>query len=184
MKRLTYGSMRASTHDTPRHRGIEQNQEMTSSPRCLGVLSSTSTTAASGSGWMVLALVLVTLVPRAVLAHHAFSAEFDSSKPVELKGVVTKIQWTNPHSWIYVDVKEPNGQVTSWAVEFGSPYSLLQKGLRKTSFPIGVEVVVKGHRAKSGKTVANGSSVTLPDGKGFYTGAEDSPGAQASAARD
>jgi hypothetical protein len=134
--------------------------------------------------WAVAALaVTLALSPGVALAHHAFSAEFDSSKPVELKGVVTKIQWTNPHSWIFVDVKEPNGQVTSWAIEFGSPYSLLQKGLRKTSFPIGVEVVVKGHRAKSGKTVANGSSVTLPDGKGFYTGAEDSPGAQA-AARD
>lgn len=114
-------------------------------------------------------------------AHHAFAAEFDANKPVELKGVVTKIQWTNPHSWIYIDVKEPDGRVTNWAVEFGSPYSLLQKGLRKTSFPVGVEVVVKGHRAKSGKAVANGSSVKLPDGKDFYTGAEDSPNAQASA---
>jgi len=108
-------------------------------------------------------------------AHHAFAAEFDSKKPVELKGVVTRIQWTNPHSWIFVDVKESNGEVTNWAVEFGAPYSLLQKGLRKTSFPIGTEVVVKGYRAKSGKSVANASTVTLPNGKGFYTGAEDSP---------
>jgi len=119
-----------------------------------------------------------------VVAHHAFAAEFDANKPVELKGVVTRIQWTNPHSWIYIDVKDPDGRVTSWAIEFGSPYSLLQKGLRKTSFPIGVEVVVKGHRAKSGKTVANGSSVKLSDGTDFYTGAEDSPGAQASAGRN
>lgn len=109
-------------------------------------------------------------------AHHAFSAEFDGNKPVELKGVVTKLQWTNPHSWLYVDVKEPDGKVTSWAVEFGAPYALLQKGLRKTDFPLGVEVTVKAFRAKSGKAVANASSVTLADGRGFYTGAADAPG--------
>lgn len=110
-------------------------------------------------------------------AHHAFSAEFDGDKPVELKGVVTKLQWTNPHSWLYVDVKEADGKVTPWAVEFGAPYGLLQKGLRKTDFPIGVEVTVKAFRAKSGKHVANATSVTLPDGRGFYTGAADAPGA-------
>lgn len=113
-----------------------------------------------------------------VEAHHAFSAEFDVKQPIELKGAVTKLQWTNPHSWIYVDVTEPDGKVTSWAVEFGAPNSLLQKGLRKTDFPLGVEVLVKGYRAKSGKAVANASSVTLADGRGFYTAAEDSPDAR------
>jgi hypothetical protein len=112
-------------------------------------------------------------------AHHAFSAEFDIHQPIELKGAITKLQWTNPHSWLYVDVQQPDGSVASWAVEFGTPTALLQKGLRKTDFPLGVEVVVKGYRAKSGKTVANASSVTLADGRGFYTGAEDSPGARA-----
>ena len=116
-------------------------------------------------------------------AHHAFSAEFDAQKPVELRGVVTKIQWTNPHSWIFVEVKDAAGQVTPWAIEFGAPYSLMQKGLRRTDFPIGVEVTVKGFRAKSGKAVANASSVSLPDGRGFYTGASDSPEAQTSRAR-
>jgi len=116
-------------------------------------------------------------------AHHAFSAEFDAQKPVELRGVVTKIQWTNPHSWIFVDVKDATGQVTPWAIEFGAPYSLMQKGLRRTDFPIGVEVTVKAFRAKSGKAVANASSVTLPDGRGFYTAASDSPESQASSAR-
>ena len=173
MNRSTLAGLFTADHDTPRHGGTEHHRDSTSVPRCLRV------------SWAVAVVaVVLTFGSHVALAHHAFSAEFDSSKPVELKGVVTKIQWTNPHSWIFVDVKEPNGQVTSWAIEFGSPYSLLQKGLRKTSFPIGVEVVVKGHRAKSGKTVANASSVTMPDGKGFYTGAEDSPDAQASAARD
>jgi hypothetical protein len=110
-------------------------------------------------------------------AHHSFAAEFDASQPVELKGVVTKLQWTNPHGWIYVDVKEAGGAVTNWAVEFGAPYSLLQKGLRKTDFPIGSEVVVKGFKAKTGKPVANARTVTLPDGRNFYASAADSPGA-------
>ena len=114
-------------------------------------------------------------------AHHAFSAEFDSHKPVELRGVVTKIQWTNPHSWIFVEVKDASGTVTPWAIEFGAPYSLMQKGLRRTDFPIGVEVTVKGYRAKSGKAVANASSVQLPDGRDFYTGASDNPERQAAA---
>jgi hypothetical protein len=116
-------------------------------------------------------------------AHHAFSAEFDAQKPVELRGVVTRIQWTNPHSWIFVEVKDAAGTVTPWAIEFGAPYSLMQKGLRRTDFPIGVEVTVKGHRAKSGKAVANASSVQLPDGRDFYTGASDSPERQAARGR-
>lgn len=124
---------------------------------------------------MAIALAALAAVP--VHAHHAFSAEFDVKQPVELKGAVTKLQWTNPHSWLYVDVKEPDGTVTAWAVEFGSPYALLRKGLRKTDFPLGVEVTVTGYRARSGKAVANASSVRLPDGRDFYTAAEDSPDA-------
>ena len=126
-----------------------------------------------------LAAVAVVALPALAVAHHAFSAEFDSQKPIELRGVVTKIQWTNPHSWIFVEVKDASGSVTPWAIEFGAPYSLLQKGLRRTDFPIGVEVTVKAFRAKSGKAVANASSVQLPDGRDFYTGASDSPQRQA-----
>jgi hypothetical protein len=117
----------------------------------------------------------------AAWAHHAFSAEFDIAQPVELKGVVTKLQWTNPHSWIYVDVKDESGAVTTWAVEFGSPYALMRKGLRKTDFPLGVEVQVHAYRARSGKAIANASSVTLADGRGFYTAADDVPATAANA---
>src|SRR5690606_8241388 len=110
-------------------------------------------------------------------AHHAFAAEFDANKPIELRGTITRLQWTNPHSWIYVDVTDEDGDVTSWAVEFGAPYSLLQKGLRRTDFEIGTEVVINGFLAKSGEPVLNASNVTLPDGRDFLTAAEDSPGA-------
>lgn len=129
--------------------------------------------------WTGIAAAAATLglgLAGAAQAHHAFSAEFDAEKPVELKGTVTKLQWTNPHSWLYVDVKEADGKVTPWAIEFGAPYGLLQKGLRKTDFPVGVEVTVKAFRAKSGRNVANATSVTLADGRGFYTGAADAPG--------
>ena len=125
-----------------------------------------------------IALALLLGSAGTALAHHAFSAEFDGNSPVEIKGVVTKLQWTNPHSWLFVDVKEADGKVTPWAIEFGAPYGLLQKGLRKTDFPLGVEVSVKAFRAKSGKNVANAASVTLADGRGFYTGAGDAPGAR------
>jgi hypothetical protein len=111
-------------------------------------------------------------------AHHAFAAEFDASKPVALAGKVVNVKWVNPHSWLYLEVAGDDGAVTQWAVEFGGPYALLQKGLRKTDFPIGSAVTVNGFLAKSGKPVINASKVLLPDGRDFYTAADDSPGAR------
>ena len=106
-------------------------------------------------------------------AHHSFAAEFDINQPVELNGVLTKMEWVNPHGWIYIDVLEPGGKVVNWAIEAGGPTALLRRGLRKTDFPAGVEVVVKGYRAKSGAPKANGQSVTLKDGRNFFLGATD-----------
>src|SRR5262245_31479530 len=78
-----------------------------------------------------------------VLAHHSFSAEYDSNQPVTLKGVMTKMEWVNPHGWIYIDVKGPDGKVVNWAVETGSPNALLRRGLRKTDFPPGAELTIQ-----------------------------------------
>jgi hypothetical protein len=111
-----------------------------------------------------------------VTAHHAFSAEFDALKPVEIKGVVTKAEWVNPHSWVYVDVKEADGTVSNWGFEFGAPFSLKQKGLTKTVLPSGTEVVINGYLSKNGKKFAYSTSIKLADGRVFQTGgAQDAP---------
>jgi hypothetical protein len=109
-----------------------------------------------------------------VLAHHSFSAEYSFDQPVTLKGILTRMEWTNPHSWIYIDVKNDDGKVTNWAVEFGAPNALLRRGLRKSDFPTGVELVVKGYRAKDASATVNGTSVKLPDGRNLYTGSAES----------
>ena len=120
-------------------------------------------------------VLLSTLTAR---AHHSFAAEFDINQPVTLQGVLTKMEWVNPHGWIYIDVKEPDGKVVNWAIEAGGPTALLRRGLRTTDFPAGVEVKVEGYRAKSGAPKANGRSVTLKDGRNFFLGASDTPGGQ------
>ncbi|MCV2348306.1 DUF6152 family protein [Paucibacter sp. Y2R2-4] len=121
-----------------------------------------------GAGLALAGLALLCNTP--VNAHHAFAAEFDGDQPVELKGQVTKITWVNPHSWLYVDVKDAKGQVTNWGFEFGAPFSLQQKGLSKSSLPPGTEVAIKGFRSKNGKPFAYASVVTLGDGRTFQTG--------------
>jgi hypothetical protein len=120
---------------------------------------------------IALAGMLLAALP--ALAHHSFAAEYDINQPITLKGTLTKVEWTNPHGWIYIDVKGDDGKVTGWAIEFGSPNALLRRGLRKTDLPIGVQVTVKGYRAKSGLPTVNGSSVTLPDGRNLYTGSSN-----------
>ena len=110
-------------------------------------------------------------------AHHSFAAEFDVNQPITLEGTLTKMDWVNPHGWIYVDVKGPDGTVQNWAIEAGGPTQLLKRGLRKTDFPPGIEVTVKGYRARNGTPTANGQSVTLKDGRNFFLGAAATPGA-------
>jgi hypothetical protein len=106
-----------------------------------------------------------------VWAHHAFASEFDGNRPVTLKGAVTKVEWINPHSWLYLDVKDPTtGKAVSWKVEMGAPNQLLRRGWNKDSLPVGTEVVVEGYRAKNGWDIANGGSVTLGDGRKLFVG--------------
>jgi hypothetical protein len=105
-----------------------------------------------------------------VLAHHAFSAEFDANKPVTLTGTVTKMDWVNPHSWIYIDVKKPDGTVESWAIEGGTPNTLLRRGLRKSDLLAGTEIKVTGFQAKDAGMRANGKDITLADGRQLFLG--------------
>ena len=105
-----------------------------------------------------------------VVAHHAFSSEFDSNRPVQMTGTVTKMEWVNPHSWIHVDVKKPDGTVENWAIEGGTPNTLLRRGLRKTDLPAGTVIKITGFQAKDGGLRANGKDLTLADGRQMFLG--------------
>src|SRR5688572_6072590 len=105
-----------------------------------------------------------------VVAHHAFSAEFDAKKPVKLEGTVTKMQWINPHAWIHVDVKRPDGKMESWMIEGGTPNTLFRRGFTKDSLKTGTKIVVEGYRAKDGSMRANGRDITFTDGRKLFMG--------------
>ena len=111
-------------------------------------------------------------------AHHAFTAEFDSKKPVKLRGTIAKIEMVNPHSWIYIDVKNDDGTISQWMLEAGSPNVLVRRGFSKSAIPKGTEVIFEGFQAKDGSFRANGRDITFPDGKKLFigsTGAEGPP---------
>jgi hypothetical protein len=123
-----------------------------------------------------LALFLI-LTVRPLSAHHAFAAEFDSKKPIKIRGTVTKMEWINPHAWIHVDVKKADGTVEEWMIETGTPNTLLRRGFTKDSLKVGTEVIVDGYQSKDGSLRANGRDITLPNGQTLFLGssAPDAP---------
>jgi hypothetical protein len=120
-----------------------------------------------------MAMILAT---SAAWAHHAFEAEFDANKKVNLRGRVTQVEWINPHVWIHLDVKGQDGTVSSWMIEGGPPNALVRRGWNKRSLPEGTEIVVEGYQSKDGALRANGRDITFPDGKKLFVGSSG-PGA-------
>ena len=119
---------------------------------------------------VLFACVSLLLVALPLAAHHAFAPEFDVDKPVTVTGKIVKFDLVNPHSWLYVDVTEPNGGITHWRFELGAPNALLRLGWKKSTIPAGMQVVVTGFRAKAGGPVANGRSVKLASGEELQSG--------------
>jgi hypothetical protein len=108
-----------------------------------------------------------------LLAHHSFSAEYDASKPVKVTGVVTKVEWLNPHIWFYVDQKDENGNIIHWAFSGGAPGQLMRRGIMKDVIQPGMTVNVEGFRAKDGSNNANGTKVTFSDGRMVFTASQE-----------
>jgi hypothetical protein len=118
--------------------------------------------------WLAGLGIVIASVP--VWAHHAFAAEFDAKKPIKLRGTIAKMEWINPHTWIHIDVKKPNGKVERWMIEGGPPNALYRRGFTKDSLPLGIEIVVEGFQAKDGSMRGNGRDLTFPDGRKLFLG--------------
>jgi hypothetical protein len=105
-----------------------------------------------------------------MMAHHAFSAEFDATKPLKLEGAITEVEWINPHTWIHISVKNGAGKTDEWMIEGGTPNTLLRRGFNEDSLKIGTVIKIDGYQAKDGTLKANGRDLTLPDGRKLFMG--------------
>jgi uncharacterized protein DUF6152 len=114
---------------------------------------------------LLIAFALGVAVATPLIAHHSFAAEFDASKALRVTGALAKIEWTNPHSYFYIDVKDENGTVTRWSCEAGSPGALSRRGFKRGDIKLGDTIVVDGYRAKDGSHLMDARRVTLPDGR-------------------
>ena len=110
------------------------------------------------------------LIAAPLSAHHAFSSEFDADKPLQLEGTVSQMEWVNPHAWIHIDVKKPDGTTEEWMIEGGTPNTLMRRGVSRDTLKIGTEVKVTGYQAKDGSNRANGRDITYHDGRKLFLG--------------
>jgi len=120
--------------------------------------------------WAAIAGSAIICASGTLLAHHAFSAEFDANAPVTLKGPITKIEWINPHAWIHMENKAKDGKTEEWMVEGGTPNTLQRNGITRESIQVGTIIVVSGYKAKDGRMRANGRDITFPDGRTLFMG--------------
>lgn len=122
------------------------------------------------SRFLLSSLGALALASASAYAHHSFSAEFDGNKPVRLVGKLTRVEWTNPHSYFYVDITDAKGAVTNWGCEGAGPGALSRRGFKKGDLKVGDTIVVDGYRAKDGSHLIDARRVTLPDGRSIYGG--------------
>ena len=124
----------------------------------------------SRMAWLGVATAAILAANVPLIAHHAFSAEFDAKAPVTLKGPITKVEWINPHAWLHMDNQLANGKTEAWMVEGGTPNTLQRNGITRDSVKVGTIILVSGYRAKDGRMRANGRDITLPDGRTLFMG--------------